>query len=181
MGNLVDPHESPVFEPTGAHERLYADRAFYSGLAGVRQEYLWQPLGGLACENEVKYISHIKSARDRGVYGILYVGQLPGKRLDAMVGALVRNFIDARLRTLEDALADDASGTCSVLFVPDFCVSADSAPHHTKSAVMRLLQRRLAAEQQTIVYAHTVAALAAAYGGAVKEHVSTHFMGDPRP
>lgn len=180
MGQLLTAAESPVFEPAGAHARLYADRAFYSGVAGIAESWIWQPLAGVACANEVQFITGIKSAADRGVYGILYVGALPGLRLDAMVGALVRNFVDGRLRTLAAALDDEEAQSCSVLFIPDFCVGADPATQFVKAAVFRLLQRRLHAAQQTVVYAVSASACAAAYGDIVRAHVTEHFLGDPR-
>lgn len=177
---MVSPHDSRVFEVDGAHEELYRDRAYYSRLAGISEAWLWQPLSASVGPNEVKYVSRIRTAAESGSYGILYTGVSPGDRLDAICGALVRNFIDARIRPLERVLKDPESAHCTVLIVPDLCVGPGEPPQFVRAAVTSLLFDRLRVRQQTLVYATSPADVKSAYGPAALTHLSEHFKGDPR-
>ncbi len=160
-----------------AHGELIRDVGMYSRLAGIRREWLWQPLSAHVGANEVNYISSYRRLRDRGIQGLLYVGAVNGvqDRMQAMTGALVRNFVDARVRPTSQAITrigpieESPPATCSVLFLPDLCVGPGDQPHWFVREVTALLMEREAAGLQTISYVRSLELLRQVYGDTLAE------------
>lgn len=175
--SFVKPDQSPVFDPTGAHARLFADIALYARLAGIRKEWIWEPLGDRVGENERKWVSHFKGHADRGTCGILWLGAPPAQQMPAVVGALTRNFIDARLRTVEE-LVEDGTGAAgaTALFISDFCLSDSPLTPSTRQAVTSILLRRATASQQTGLYAVSLLSIQKAYGDAVAALIEESYL-----
>ena len=166
--SFVRPDKSPVFEPAGAHARLYADVTMYARLAGIRKEWIWEPLEGRVGANERKWVSHFRGHQDRGTSGILWLGAPPAQKMPAVVGALTRNFIDARLRTIEELVEDETGAAhAPALFIPDFCLGDTPLTPSVRQALTGILLRRATDGQQTGLYAVSFSSIQNAYGDAV--------------
>ncbi len=159
------------------HGELIRDAQRYARLAGIRQHWIWQPLSAHAGTNEVSWVSGYHRLGERGLKGILYTGPAAGlgDRMQAMAGALIRNFVDARIRPTQQAItrigpieeAPDAE--CSVLFLPDLCVGAGQQPDWFVREVTALLMERERAGRQTVCYARSLDMLKQVYGETLAE------------
>ena len=160
-----------------AHGELIRDVRMYSRLAGIKAMWLWQPLAPHVGPKEVKYAAAYRKLGDRGVSGLLYLGAVNGvnTRMQAMAGALVRNFVDARIRPTSQAITrigpieESPPASCSVLFLPDLCIGAGAQPDWFVREVTSLLMEREAAGRQTIAYIRSLEMLKVVYGETLAE------------
>jgi len=162
------------------HGELIRDVAMYARLSGIRPEWFWQPLSAHVDPNEIKWVKSYRMLRDRGVRGLLYVGAVNGvnDRMQAMVGALARNFIDARIRPTSQAITrigpieESPPATCSVLFLPDLCTGGGAQPEWFVRETTSLFMERAAAGKQTVAYVRSMKLLKAVYGDTLYELLS---------
>ncbi len=162
------------------HGELIRDVAMYARLAGIRREWLWQPLADHVDEREFEWASGYPMLLDQGVRGLLYVGAANGvnDRMQAMVGALVRNFIDARIRPTSQAITrigpieESPPAECSVLFLPDLCVGANRQPDWFVRETVSLFMERAGAGKQTVAYIRSLDMLRTVYGDTLFELLS---------
>ncbi len=163
-----------------AHGELIRDVAMYARLAGIRREWLWQPLTDHVGENELVYITGYRRLRDRGIRGLLYIGASNGvnDRMQALTGSLVRNFVDARVRPTSQAITrigpieESPPAECSVLFLPDLCVGPGDQPAWFVREVVAMLMEREAAGKQTIAYVRSLEMVKKVYGETLEELLS---------
>ncbi len=177
---MTDPYATGVLKKE-THGRIVADRAYYAQLAGITEGALWEPLSGAVGPGEVELISHYRTWAKKGVLGVLYSGsyaQVP-ERFEAITACLVRNFIDARLRMLEDVAFDYGTApTCSVLLIPNFA-SGDTSPavaNAGRAVVLRRAQQR----KPTLLFAESNKLMRKLYGNPLADLVEEKFVGDPR-
>lgn len=182
---IQDPRESPVLDLSknltgeGAHDRLIKDAAYYAELAGIPAYWIWEPLSPHVGEIELQWVTTFHTQRP----GLRFMGEFdpaggPGAptRMAAIVGALVRNFLDARMRTLDEALeAGEETQLCTLLAIPDFCAGGEAQSGYRAAAVWGLLTRRATAGLKTVVYVRHLDLAEAAYGRVVMEHLHSHF------
>lgn len=95
-----------------------------------------------------------------------------------MVGALIRNFIDARVRPTSQAITrigpieESPPASCSVLFLPDLCIGANSQPDWFVRETTSLFLERSAAGKQTVAYVRSLDMLRQVYGDTLSELLS---------
>ena len=162
------------------HGELIRDVAMYARLAGIRREWLWQPLPAHVGEEEVRWVSGYKGLSDSGIRGLLYIGTVNGvnDRMQAMVGALVRNFIDARIRPTSQAITrifdvdESPPARCSVLFLPDLCIGPGSQPDWFVRETTSLFLEREAAGKQTVAYIQSMDMVREVYGDCLADLLS---------
>ena len=176
--------DSPVIDPE-THGQLLADVDYYAQLAGIRSQWIWQPLSEWVGPRELAWVSGYRTLATRGCMGLWFTGKAapaeghpPVRRMEVIVGTLVRNFVDARLRCLDDAL-DGQGDHASVLAIPDFCTGPGKVFATRQSAVASLLLRRASQARQTVLYATSEADLLAAYGDTVRDLVNASFQEVP--
>lgn len=162
------------------HERMIIDRAYYCRLAGIQEHWLWQPLSQHAGTRELKWIRRLKFHPGAGVQGLLYVGNAAhaSVSMQALTGALVRNFIDARIRTLDEVLekskSDMPDRDASVLLLPTFCSEAGEVVDWRKQAAWSLLSERDRAGKLTVLFASSLETVKLCYGTAIWEILSSN-------
>ena len=162
------------------HGELIRDAAMYARLAGIRPEWLWQPLSVHVGPEEISWVKAYRMLRDQGTRGLIYVGDAAdvNDRMQAMVGALIRNFIDARIRPISQAITrigpieESPPAACSVLFLPDLCTMPDALPGWFVRETISLFMEREAAGKQTVCYVRDLDMLRAVYGDTLYELLS---------
>ncbi len=102
--------------------RVLLDEPIYCETAGIPPEALETRLSRACQPDVVMWVRKSKRHAQNGCYGLVLLGyQDPEEQCIAIAGTMVRNFIDARVRTVEQ-LASTEDGypfTCSVLLVPN--------------------------------------------------------------
>lgn len=171
------------------HGRLVNDIENVAHRAGIPITMVWTSATEYCDEPELDYTRHLTQHALEGRYGLLYTGKKFGKgvtpismRMMALAGACVRNYIDARVMTVQDVLAlvkKDVPLTCTVLLIPNFFLSKEQGgniPSWQVSGLLSLLLNRMAAGLQTYVYIDDLSDMAAQYGEVFREHFATYFV-----
>src|SRR5271166_2149180 len=171
---LMDPYASGVLDEA-QHARLVQDIARYAKDAGIQPRWIASRMGDVCSPKELEYARKLNTHRAGGqIDGLCYFQETtkadPLAHMNAMAGALVRNFVRARVMTLGtvfDHLAKGGKVEASLLLIPNFCLSKDEggsiAPWQAQAMIDLLLQRS-ADGQQTVLYATDIAAVKAMYG-----------------
>jgi len=181
-----DPYATGVLFPD-VHDRLVADIDGFAKDAGIQRHWLWTPLANTCGESEIEYVRRFRHHRVSGqLHGLCYVGQSKNPDVEdrtfALAGALVRNFVRARVMTVGMVLDRIGMGmtpdpTC--LLIPNFFLSKAQGGGIATwqiAALYDLLVQRAASGQQTIIYASSLAALANEYGAGFGNLVQSHYL-----
>lgn len=169
----------PVF-----HERLIADIQGAVRQAGIPESFVWTAMPKYCGKTEVAYVTQMKKHMDREdpVYGLVYVGKIKGKpvndRMMAIAGTCLRNYINAKVMTLQDvldAMKNNEMPSPTVLLIPNFFLSKKSGGHIADweiSSLISLLYKRQQEQKQTILYVGDWGGLGSEYGPVFVEHLS---------
>ena len=122
----ADPYATGILFPDH-HDRLVADLDRYARDAGIQPRCIWTPLPKNG-EDEAEYVRRFHFHKVEGVkQGICYVRATPTgdpeERMSLLAGALVRNFIRARVMTLHSVLEivnDGGDPQATALLIPNF-------------------------------------------------------------
>lgn len=163
-----------------AHGRLIADLDHLCQVAGVPAQYVHRSAKGICEESEIDWIRHFHRMRDARA-GLVLVGKKDAEgRCMAICAALMRNFIDARVRPLNTLLSDEDSGDFydpTVLLVPNAFVQTvgKSMPAWKTQTFYDVLLRRMAQNKPTVLAVESMDGLAQAYGATFAQHLLTHY------
>jgi hypothetical protein len=177
----VDPYATGVLDPE-AHERLVADIARYAEAAGITVDWLWKAVSETCGPDEVAWVKRFRFHPGEGCSGLVYVGKHPFPsildRMSALAAVLTRNFIYARVMTLNhllDAIHDGETPAMSCLLVPNFfTIAAEPAGWRLAVLLDGLLERHVQG-LQTVLYVADLNAMSQAYGVALRHHLEDHF------
>lgn len=179
---MLDPWESGVLRRE-VHQPLVRDLERLCLQAGISPDWVCRSLKGHVGEAELDWVRRFRKWRTRR--GLAYIGPYApegasedvGDRMAALCGALVRNFIDARVRSTEEALEEDHARFWTCLLLPSFCTEGDSVLRRDqRRSIADLVLTRSMAGLQTVVYAPSYAAIAANYGDTVRQVVERRFL-----
>lgn len=185
----MDPWTTGVLHKD-VHGRLVAEIDSVARDASIVPEFIWKPLVESCGDKEVSYIKRFKFHRQDRMGGLAYVGRNPKvdvtDRMSAMAGALLRNFIRARVMTVEeliDVLDKDGVPSHACVAIPNFYV--EKSLGGGKMADWRvgllfdfLLQRRKLG-LQTLLYVSDLKAMGSEWGPAFERYVKDHFIEVP--
>jgi len=127
-----DPFATGVLDPT-AHHRLLEDAPRVlrrAGLSAAHMPGLWSPLSEACGGTERKWVAGLHTNVDKGILGLLFAGKFKPPVEDRMVAltcCLLRNYVDARMVTLHDVLADAPNPT--VMLIPNFHTKGRLRPY----------------------------------------------------
>lgn len=166
------------------HAPLIANRVGHARRAGLGEAYMhciWQQLPPEILPHEKEWMHNIvrKIAQPQhlalaGDYSRVC------DRMRVYTGALVRNFIDARIMSVAELLQYGMSGEelkATVLFIPDFATSdAEKASDAVKRAITGVIRPRLINGQVMCIYAHDKEAISRAYGKEMAADVGATFI-----
>ncbi len=163
-----------------AHKRLIGSTSFYAEMAGIEELWLWQPLAGSVAPNEVKWVYNYHMLRNKRVCGLLYLGDYEldgddtplsvGERMQAMTGALVRNFIDARCRSLAEAVEEEPN--CDCLMIHDLALH-EKVPFKLKDPGARMIMNRARRGLKTVLYGHSIELIKDEFGESLANHLNS--------
>lgn len=151
--------------------------------AGIPERFVHHSMSTLpgVTEQEMNWIRHFKRNLSSGVAGYVLVGQdNPENRLMGAVGALLRNYVDARVITLASLLDYQEAGNvpqCTALMIPNLYTDAGAKglPPWKVQIVYDILLSRLTTGKATFGYVESMEGLAKAYGKFFADHLNTHY------
>lgn len=178
-----DPYETGVLD-RHVHARLVADITNIARDAAIQAKWIWMPLADTVSPTEVDWVKKFHLHTAQGKTGFCLVGEAKVSvedRMSAIAGALLRNFVRARVFTIGQLLErtadrDTTSATC--LLVPNFFLGKAQGGHIPDwkvSLVYDLLLERHLSGRQTVIYVASMKALAVEYGAAIAKHINTNF------
>ena len=183
---IADPYATGVLQKAH-HERLVAGIDGFARDAGIQPFWIWTPLAKTVSEAEIDYIRDFRKHKVEGlVQGLCYVrthdsGEVE-KHMAALAGALVRNFIRARVLTLGNVLdhiarKEEIEATC--LLIPNFHLSkleSGSIASWQTNGLYDLLVDRGQSGLQTVVYTSGLDSLRKDYGLAIGRLIENNYI-----
>jgi hypothetical protein len=165
------------------HRRLIAEIDEISRTAGIPRRFIESSMQGVCDDQEIDWVRGYRHHVEKGVYGYCFEGVDHATKMMSMCGALVRNFIDARLMTLNtliEMLRTNEPINCSALFVPSFHRTTKQGSGVTPfqiNLLWQLLEERMLTERQTVVGVQSIAQMRQDYGQYFGDHLQAHFEG----
>lgn len=179
-GLVEDPYASGILDRVH-HARLVADIDRIARQAGIPRRYIWTPLANNVSAAEQGWVRQFHQHGAAGLCGLLLVGKPDGisHRMASITGALLRNFVDARLVTLQDLLAQARDGSavnCTCLAVPNFGMTDGSKlPVWQTAGLLGVLTERFQANRQTVLHVPSLEKAGHEWGAAVRDHLESCF------
>jgi len=172
------------------HIQLLSDIAGYTRTAGIPEHYVWTSAKEYCEEDELEYIATIKKSlhdRDGACNGMVYVGDVDGspinERMMAIAGVCLRNYINAKVMTVQAVLDGIKQGTMpsnvSVLLIPNFFSSRKDGGRIAEWEVanlLGLLYQRQQDGKHTIVHVSNLTELGDEYGSSFQKHLQSKFV-----
>lgn len=166
------------------HARLLADIDHVCQVANVPKMFLHTSMKDHCSATEIDWVVNFRLYRDSKAGLVLDGLDNPDSRSMAICGALLRNFIDARvmlLNTLLQAIKEGNPPDATVLVIPNLYVSTMSTvgnalPAWELQKVFDYLMARFAANRPTVVAVESMAGLQKSYGLSLAQHLKSHYM-----
>lgn len=164
------------------HGRLLADLDRLARKAGIPAPYVWSKLADFCTEDEIAWVRKMRSDEDHGLIITSSSASVPVEcKMMAMVGAFMRNYINARLMSVQEVVAmAKSSGSLppSVALVPNFSMpKSEASPVAPWESALLLswLYSRLVDGQKTVLFVGSMKTLEEVYGEAMLKHLKTHY------
>lgn len=165
------------------HPLLWRRQDEFAERAGILPEAIWARLSAREFEEaEIDWFRDYRVHKFSPVRGLLYVGLPPGltvpERMQRLTGAFLRNFVDAKFRTLSHALSEyrDGSLSASVLLVPDFCLKVVKPRGPDIADFNGLMIARFTQRQQTVLYADSFELIEQRFGAMLASTIEKTFI-----
>jgi hypothetical protein len=162
------------------HSRLIQDLDHVCSVANVPRSFVHRSMKLFCDADEIDYVVNFRLYREHKA-GLVMVNKTnPDTRCMAICGALVRNFIDARvipLNTLLDMIEAKDVPEPTVMIIPNLFVSqvGKALPAWKIQAVYDLLLTRFTQNRPTVVAVESMTGLQSAYGLAFAQHLQAHY------
>lgn len=154
------------------HEQMLVRLDVVAARAGIPAEAICRTFRAYVGEDGIEraWAARVIRARTAPPRGLAYVGAWPDvpRRMEALAGAFVRNFVDARVFPLGRALEERPESL--VLFVPNF-YAAGKPPAWQVGQILDFLSERAAAGRATVVYAQSLEGVEADLGRPTRDLV----------
>lgn len=162
------------------HARLIADLDHVCTVANVPKSFVHQSMKAHCDAQEIDWVVNFRLYRQTHAGLMMVARSNPDSRCMAICGALVRNFIDARVVPLNTLLMDLDNSVVpdpTVLVIPNLYVAqvGKAFPAWKIQQVYDLLLQRFTSSRPTVVSVESMAGLESAYGSAFAEHLKSHY------
>lgn len=161
------------------HQRLIDAMPTIISQSHVPEVFIRTSARGNVDDADIKFLSSYHALKSNGVAGYCKVGgKGASRKLNFMAGALIRNYVDARVLSLESSLLG-AGEEPTVLFVPDFCVETNDGRPFVGWKVQQvydLLVTRMSKSKPTVLYVQSFGLLETNFGKSVADFVETNYI-----
>lgn len=181
----TDKNGKPILDPE-RHYRLIQQRHAVSQRAGLGAAFMsaiWEALPPIVSRNQRQWL--INTIYKQPAHLIFRgTGTYVAECFRALVGALLRNEVDARLMTVEEivhiVMGDDTL-EAGVLFISDFALLDEPRSEPVKRKITGVIRQRINAGLPTVVYINDPSALSKSYGAAFAQEIEAHFGKETLP
>lgn len=163
------------------HARLLQGIEGFAETAGIPEGFIHKSAREHLTEKEITWMKNYRQHRENNE-GLLLLGVHdpdPATKMQAMTAGFLRNFIDARLRSVNNVvelLETPKELDCEVLLIPNLYQKAygKTFPAHKIQAVYDLLMARNARGLVSVVYVQELDALEAEWGVLFAAHLKSY-------
>ena len=169
--SILDPQQ---------HQRLIQDMTHVCKTANVLPAYVHKSMHGVCSEGEISWVKNFRAHQGAGT-GLALVGVAnPEARIMSIAGALLRNYVDARVLSVASVLAlKDANSLpdCTVMLIPNLFMRSKGTglPSWKIQIIYDLMLSRLTSNKPTVIYVEEMEALASEYGRVFADHIAQHY------
>ena len=170
-----------VLSPTSDYQLVMGIEHF-SQTAGIPPHYVYRSIVDFAENGVTDWMRDYFSHKDNGIFGCCLVGdQDVLMKMSAMIGCAIRNYIDARLMTLQEVIDFRKNGSrigFELVAVPNFFVSKSEGgdvPKWQSSQLLSWLYERYAEGVMTILYVSSMPTLKNSYGTAFERFITDNY------
>lgn len=164
------------------HARIMADAESLCEIANIPRSMLQHSAKEYCAPKEIDWLVNYPVMKDSG-RGLVLVGEHhpgPETKMMAMAGALLRNYIDARVVPLNTLLTSIEKGyplDPTVMLIPNLFVKygGKTLPSWQMQQVYDLLLQRHVAQRPTVLYVEDLNALEIAYGQVLAQHIRDNY------
>jgi hypothetical protein len=170
------------------HQKILADMERVRETANVPEKFIRNSMKSYCHDevtdtdfSEIEWVRQFNFHRRAGSGGLAMIGTPHAQtRCMAITGTLVRNFIDARIMSL-NMLVENPAGARepTVLVVPNLYVHSLGGKQLTAwqaQTVYDVFLTRLTSNKPCVVYIENAVGFKDAYGAVFAEHINTHFL-----
>lgn len=167
------------------HHLLVKNLPRLASTANIPESMVLHKMSDFQCSlDEIKYVKKIRVHAEKGIYGAAYLGASNSfpTRMMAVAGACLRNFIDAKVMTLQEVLEEQQNGSMpepKVLLIPNFFVAKSDggkiADWHI-AHLLGLLLSRMTKQLQTVVAVSDLNLMSKTYGEPIAQHIAGKFV-----
>jgi hypothetical protein len=175
--NVTDvkpPEHRVVLDPI-VHQRIIADMAHYCEVANVPRVFVQHSMKGYCKEGEIDWIRKFNVNLQNHVGGLLIEGtDRVETRCMAITGALMRQFIDARIMSLNTIIDNPEDAvTPTVLVVPNLYMKSfgKQLTAWQIQAVYDVLLNRRIKNRPSVLCVENIKAMEDNYGAMFTEHL----------
>jgi hypothetical protein len=163
------------------HARILQDMQRVCEVANVPPTFVYNSMKSYCKDDEIEWVRRFNHHRKAGLGGLVFEGVAKSEiRCMAITGTLVRNFIDARMVSLNAVVSDPIGAMApSVLVVPNLSIKSSAGKQLTAwqvQTVYDVLLTRLTANKPSVLYVQDMEELKLAYGDVFAEHLRAHFQ-----
>lgn len=176
----MDPWDSGVLD-RDVHVPLVRDLDRLAMQAGIHPRWVCESMKDHVGPPEVQWA--VKFRKPGAGRGLVYLGSFAPEagapvvdRCSALCGMLMRNFIDARVRTPGDIVDEPGARAWSCLLLPNFCPEGVELAPWKRQAVGEVVTARAGDRLQTVLYAPDFDAIETVYGRSLRELVARTFV-----
>lgn len=189
MSDPKDPtraeYASGVLDPD-AHHRIVADIDKIARAANIPTRAIHTGIG--ECRPLVaRYLERFADLVQTDLAGLVLVGAFDSitieKEISLIAGAFVRNFIGARVITMQNLLRDCEEGEDPqerVILIPDFYIDDVKIPSWKLANIRSCFIDRMYADQQTILGVQNFEHMRRDYGATFTDFIIEHFKIEDR-
>ncbi len=163
------------------HKELVRDIKAVLKMANITPNALLTTCAINCTEEEINWLLKVRTSETNLVYTNVDLRVSIETRMMSAVGLCVRNYIDARMFTVQQVIVDLKNGVMpspTVLFIPNFFISKAAGGHLAPwetSDLLGLLISRLASGKKTALYISSMKCLNNEYGKAFSQHIVEHY------
>lgn len=159
------------------HKRLLEDMPTICHQTNIPAAYIHSSMREHCGDSDCKWVINYPRLTETGRSGLVLCGDRLEVRSFAIGGALIRNFIDARVYTLQRVIEEAPNPT--VLIIPNFYVAAiDCKPHPSWKIdqIYSLLLERMSSGLQTVLGVTDMKNMESVYGTNIVKHLRDNYI-----
>lgn len=153
------------------HARIIKDLEGVCQRAGIPEKYLRHSAKTYCSHKEIEWLAGFY---ETGHPGLILTGSRGLERCMSLAGALLRNYVDARVVTLEHCVEVREQPHATCLLIPNFCTtqSSKTTPGWKMTKLYDLMLSRFQSDTPTVVWIESLACVKD-YGTAMSDLLSS--------